>query len=99
MESSKIESYVAFPIQETAKALAAQVGLESAPNLKSVIEEISDAFAVAIATTDKQKIQVSLRILKMHEDYLGEKYRDTPDDVRYIKTVNKAIEYLESQIQ
>jgi len=87
----------AEPSQEIQGELAAQISLESNANFNWVITEISNAFTAAVAETDPEKIKGYLKTIRMHEDYLGEKYRHTREERSYLKKVNEAIDYLSSK--
>lgn len=92
----KVEAKKPFSIEETKSVLSNQVQLENYKEYKSIIKEISEAFNQAITSTDKEIINSSLNKIKNYENYLAEKYRDTPNEREYIKKVNEAIVYLES---
>lgn len=73
-----------------------QVSNEPVENLRFVIQSIADNFNKALDANTEVEIREALSVIKNKENYLAEKYRDTPEERFYIENVNKAIQYLES---
>ncbi len=100
MEKINIESnYKVFNIEETKNILLSRINLEQSPNIIYMVKQISDCFNQTINELDKEKIKGLLEKIKMAENYLGEKFRDNPDQRLYIEKVEEVINYLTRYLQ
>jgi soluble cytochrome b562 len=84
--------------KEISRNLKERIKKEHIDNFKFVIKQISDNFDKAIDSKDLEEIKESKKIIKGHENYLGEKYRDSESERDYMLLVQAAIKILEDKI-
>lgn len=75
--------------------LGSEVEKDNPDNIKFVIDQINRFFSKAINAQNRDDFDYALTDIKQKRNYLGEKYRDSKGEERYIKTVDCAIGYLE----
>ncbi|HWC57906.1 MAG TPA: hypothetical protein VG621_03080 [Candidatus Paceibacterota bacterium] len=76
-----------------------QLELEKLPLFKDILQSIKDYFEQAKDSNEKEVIQNSLHWIEVHENYLGEKYRDAKEERDYMKAVRAAIAYLKNKLK
>lgn len=79
--------------------LSARIAEEDNENFKNIIETISNNFAQAAESEEAEEIQEHLNTIHLHNNYLGEKYRDTAEERDYLQTVEQAIANLEARLK
>ena len=86
-------------VDEVKKILEERVGLETIPNFLYTIKQTSLSFNEAIESEDKDRIMELYEKIRMHNNYLSEKYRNTPEERKYTEAVEQAMEFLKSKIK
>jgi|GEM_PF-2156086 len=76
--------------------LELEVNRQNPSNINFVIREIYKHFAAAVEANDKPVLVDSIKWVKIHAGYLGEKYQDSSEQRQYLETVDRAIEHLSS---
>lgn len=79
--------------------LISRLNQEDIPNFQNIIKQISESFVEALESDDYEQIKNNLKTINLHNDYLGEKYRDTPEERAYLKTVEAAIDFIENKLK
>lgn len=86
-------------IDEVKKVLDERVGVETAPNLLHVVSQIGSSFNEALESEDKERIKELYEKIRMHDNYLSEKYRDTSEQREYNEAVEQSMEVLRNKIK
>jgi len=86
-------------IDEVKKILDERVEVETIPNFLYTISQISLSFKEAIESEDRNRITELYEKIRMHNNYIGEKYRSTPEERKYMEAVEQAMEALKSKIK
>jgi len=86
-------------IDEVKITLDERVELETIPNFLYAIQQISSSFNEAINSEDRNRVTELYEKIRMHDNYLSEKYRSTPEEIKYIEAVERSMEVLKSKIK
>jgi len=96
MEQSRQENKEELNEDEILQALEKKV--EGEPKNKlHVMEQIHSNFIKAKDASTKEDFEEAFGWIKTHQNYLGEKMRDTKEQRDYMEQVGKAIKYLEQE--
>jgi methionyl-tRNA synthetase len=86
-------------VEDLKNVLNERIGVETIPNLLYAISQIGPSFNEAINSDNKDRVVELYEKIRMHDNYLSEKYRSTPEERRYTEAVEQAMEVLRNKIK
>lgn len=79
--------------------LNAELQKDNPAHFITMLQKISTAFENGTVSENKEIILQSISDIKNAENYLGEKYRDTKDEQKYLFVVQEAVIFLEDHLR
>ena len=86
-------------IDEIKRTLDERAEIETIPNFLNAISQTSLSFNEAIDSEDKDRVAELYEKIRIHDNYLSEKYRSTPEERKYTEAVEQAMEVLKNKIK
>lgn len=86
-------------VNEIKRILDERAEIETMPNFLYAISQIRLSFNEAVESEDKDRTIELYEKIRMYDNYLSEKYRNTSEERKYTEAVEQAMEVLKSKIK